>query len=37
MKIIDLHGQKEFSATHHIHETLTATPQRSQANLPSAQ
>ena len=25
MEIIDLHGQKEFSATHHIHKTLTKT------------
>ena len=25
-EIIDLHGQKEFSATHHIHKTLTRTP-----------
>ena len=26
MEIIDLHGQKEFSPTHHIHKTLTSTP-----------
>jgi len=26
MEIIDLHGQKEFSPTHHIHKTLVSTP-----------
>jgi len=26
MDIIDLHREKEFSPTHHIHKTLTETP-----------
>ena len=26
MDIVDLHGQKEFSPTHHIHKTLVSTP-----------
>src|SRR3989442_372889 len=26
MKILDLHGSKEFSPTHHVYKTLTETP-----------
>ena len=26
MKILDLHGSKEFAPTHHVYKTLTETP-----------
>jgi quercetin dioxygenase-like cupin family protein len=26
MKVLDLHGSKEFSSTHHVYKTLSETP-----------